>query len=46
MKEHRKTARHGDAEMERILFIQEALQTKGYSATIRQLINDWREEGE
>jgi|ETNvirenome_6_85_1030632.scaffolds.fasta_scaffold499166_1 hypothetical protein len=46
MKEHRKTTRLGDAEMERMVFIQEALQTKGFSATIRQIINDWKQEEE
>jgi|TARA_R110000824_G_scaffold364644_1_gene553012 hypothetical protein len=45
-KEHRKTTRLGDAEMERMKAIQEALGLKGFSATIRHIINDWREEGE
>jgi|TARA_R110000822_G_scaffold268569_2_gene391982 hypothetical protein len=46
MKEHRKTTRLGDSEMDRMKFIQESLGLKGFSATIRQIINDWREEGE
>jgi len=46
MKEHRKSLRLGDAEMERMVVIQEALQTKGFSATIRQMINDWKQEEE
>jgi len=44
MREHRKTMRLGDDEIAKILLIQEALNTKGVSATIRQIINDWQEQ--